>query len=92
MLERAFAAAGFRPRIAPRADDADLLQGLVAAGLGVCLLPRLAFTGAGGVRFAATRPSPPARRIVALSRQGAQRRPALAATLDELERSGRASQ
>ncbi len=39
VLERAAAAAGFVPRIAAAHDDQMVLQGLVAAGAGVALLP-----------------------------------------------------
>ena len=41
-LDAACAAAGFAPRIVHRADDARLIQALVAAGLGIALLPALA--------------------------------------------------
>ena len=41
-LEHACGSAGFAPRIVHRADDARLIGALVAAGLGIALLPRLA--------------------------------------------------
>jgi DNA-binding transcriptional LysR family regulator len=85
-LETACSAAGFRPRIVHRADDALLLQALVAAGVGIALLPALACSGAGGVRFAAVTPAPPRRHVWALTRRGAARRPALAAALSALQR------
>jgi DNA-binding transcriptional LysR family regulator len=80
-LERAAAAAGFAARVAHRADEAFVVQTLVAAGLGVALLPALACTPVPGVHYAAARPAPPSRHIVALVRRGAARRPALAALL-----------
>jgi DNA-binding transcriptional LysR family regulator len=85
-LERACRTAGFAPRIAHRADDALLVQSLVAEGLGVALLPALACSGADGVRFSAVVPAPPRRHVWALARRGASRRPALAATLAALQR------
>lgn len=80
-LERAAAAAGFAARVAHRADEAFVVQSLVAAGLGVALLPALACTPVTGVHYAAARPAPPSRHVVALVRRGAARRPALAALL-----------
>ena len=83
-LEVACAAAGFAPRIVHRADDARLIQALVAAGLGIALLPELACAPASGVRYVELTPSPPRRHITALARRGATRRPALAAALSAL--------
>jgi DNA-binding transcriptional LysR family regulator len=37
-------AAGFEPRVTFESDDYDTVQGLVAAGVGVALVPRLALT------------------------------------------------
>jgi DNA-binding transcriptional LysR family regulator len=83
-LEAACAAAGFAPRIVHRADDARLVQALVAGGLGVALLPALACTPADGVAYHEI--APRARRHVwALARRGATRRPALAAALKALQ-------
>jgi DNA-binding transcriptional LysR family regulator len=83
-LEQACRAAGFAPRVEHRADDALLLHNLVRSGLGVALLPALACTGCEGVRYAKAAPAPPRRRVSALVRRGAARRPALAATLEAL--------
>jgi DNA-binding transcriptional LysR family regulator len=85
-LEHACRAAGFSPNVAHRADDALLIQALVASGLGVGLLPALACSGSNGVRFARIAPPPPARHVSALIRRGAARRPALAAALEALLR------
>jgi DNA-binding transcriptional LysR family regulator len=83
VLERACRAAGFAPRVEHRADDAALHRALAAAELGIGLLPRLACEG-GGVRFVHLAPPEPERRVWALLRRGAARRPALAAVLDAL--------
>jgi DNA-binding transcriptional LysR family regulator len=44
MFERACADAGFEPRVAHETEDALIAQSLVAAGLGLGLLPRLALS------------------------------------------------
>jgi DNA-binding transcriptional LysR family regulator len=85
-LDVACRRAGFTPRIVHRADDARLLETLVASGLGVGLLPALARTGSGAVRFVSATPAPPRRQVSALVRSGAARRPSLAAVLDALMR------
>jgi DNA-binding transcriptional LysR family regulator len=41
-LVRACSAAGFTPKLAFRSNDYDVVQGLVAAGLGIALVPALA--------------------------------------------------
>lgn len=82
-LERACRSAGLEPRFAHRADDASVHVSLVAAGLGVGLLPALACTPTAGVRFADFAPAP-RRHVFALSRRGAARRPAVAAMLAAL--------
>jgi len=87
-LERACRSAGFWPRIAHRADEAFLIQSLVGSGLGIALLPALACSGSAHVRYARPLPPAPGRQIFALVRRGAARRPALAATLEELVRLG----
>jgi DNA-binding transcriptional LysR family regulator len=84
-LDVACAAAGFTPRVVHRADDARLIQELVAAGLGIALLPALACAPAPGVRYLEVIPSPPRRHVWALTRRGATRRPALAAALSALQ-------
>ena len=43
--EDACVAAGFTPRVAYESDDFGVVQGLVAAGVGVALLPELALVG-----------------------------------------------
>jgi DNA-binding transcriptional LysR family regulator len=87
-VEQACRAAGFAPRVAHRADDATLILGLVAAGLGVGLVPELACTPYAGVAYARGDPAPPRRHVSALLRRGAAQRPALAALLDRLHYRG----
>jgi DNA-binding transcriptional LysR family regulator len=48
-LERLAAVAGFGPRISFRSNDYSVVRGLVAAGLGVALVPGLALTDTEGV-------------------------------------------
>ena len=83
-VERACGRAGFTPRVTHRADEALVLQALVAARLGVGLLPALARTDPPGVRYATAVPAPPRRKVTALVRRAAARRPALAVTLAAL--------
>jgi DNA-binding transcriptional LysR family regulator len=78
--------AGFTPRIVHRADEAFLFQALVAAGLGIGLLPELACTDDANLRFARVAPSPPSRHVSAFLRRGAARRPAVAEVLEALRR------
>ncbi|GAA0726761.1 LysR family transcriptional regulator [Dactylosporangium roseum] len=51
VTEHACRAAGFAPRIDFRADDYDLLLGLVGAGMGVALVPELLATLRPGVSY-----------------------------------------
>lgn len=83
-VEQACRAAGFAPRIAHRADDASLILGLVAAGIGVGLVPELACVEYPDVTYARAVPEPPLRHITALLRRGSAQRPALTALLDAL--------
>jgi DNA-binding transcriptional LysR family regulator len=87
-VEQACRAAGFSPVVAHRADDATLILGLVAAGLGVGLVPELACVEHPGVAYARALPEPPRRHVSALLRHGAAQRPALAALLDALRHRG----
>ena len=68
-------AAGFEPRISFESDDYQVIQGLVAAGLGVGLLPTLAHQDPGVVvrEIAGTEPT---RRIWSVSRPSESRSPA----------------
>ncbi|MFM9447164.1 LysR family transcriptional regulator [Streptomyces acidiscabies] len=79
--------AGFTPRIDFATDDHPAVVGLVAAGLGVAVLPRLALESVRprGVRTLALEPAV-RREVVALTLPDLARVPAVAATLEELER------
>jgi DNA-binding transcriptional LysR family regulator len=85
-VEMACRSAGFVPRIVHRADEALLLQSLMAAGLGVGLMPGYARLDSPEVRYVEATPAPPRRLVSALLRRGAARRPALRAVLDALRR------
>jgi DNA-binding transcriptional LysR family regulator len=87
-VDQACRAAGFAPRIGHRADDATLILGLVAAGLGVGLVPELACVDYAGVAYARAAPAPPLRHVSALVRRGSAQRPALAALLEALRHRG----
>jgi DNA-binding transcriptional LysR family regulator len=83
-IEQACRAAGFTPRLVHRADEALVLQTLMASGLGVGLMPALACLESPEVRYVEVTPAPPRRQVSALVRRGAARRPSLEAVLDAL--------
>ena len=66
--------AGYQPVAAHHAQDWAALSGLVAAGEGVSLLPRLSPTHSGVVRVALSGVSAPTRSIVAVSPRGSEER------------------
>lgn len=75
-----------RPRIMHTASEHSTQVALVAAGLGAAVIPRLGREPAPpSVRFVLLDPAP-TRRIFALWRTSASARPAIAATLDTLQR------
>lgn len=84
-LVRTLRAAGCEPEIVHQADENPTLVALVGAGLGIALLPRL---GRGplpeGVAEVSLDPMP-VRRLYALWRTGAARRPAIAETVRTLQ-------
>jgi molybdate transport repressor ModE-like protein len=79
------AAAGFTPAFQHRSLDFYTTMALVAAGLGVALVPRLAQAAVppGAVIRPLSAPAP-ARHVFAATRAGAERRPTVAAVLDAL--------
>jgi DNA-binding transcriptional LysR family regulator len=78
-------AAGFSPRIAHRCGDWQAVMGLVAAGLGSSLVPRLAHTATPpGVTIVPLTGSAPQRHVFAACRSGAESAPAIRAVLDAL--------
>src|SRR5919204_620351 len=63
---RSCLAAGFEPKVTFESDDYETVQGLVAAGVGVALIPHLALTNVHpGIVVRALAPRSPARRVVA---------------------------
>ncbi|MER0241135.1 LysR family transcriptional regulator [Streptomyces sp. HSW2009] len=80
-------AAGFTPRIDFATDDYPAVVGLVGAGLGVAVLPELALESVRPKGVRTVRVEPAVRReVVALTLPDLVRVPAVAATLDRLER------
>ncbi len=74
---RSCQAAGYEPDVAFESDDYDTVQGLVAAGVGVALIPRLALaSGHSGIVVRALAPSSPARRVTVATLPGAGVAPA----------------
>jgi DNA-binding transcriptional LysR family regulator len=64
--------AGFEPRVSFESDDYDTVQGLVAAGVGVALIPRLALSHRQpGLVVRKLEPENPVRRIFAATADGA---------------------
>ncbi|HEV7847398.1 MAG TPA: LysR family transcriptional regulator [Thermoleophilaceae bacterium] len=81
----ACAAAGFEPRIGFQSDDYNVVQGLIAAGVGVSLLPALSLTNVReDIVVRSLGKSAPTRRIAAATLAGRYRSPAANAMLDIL--------
>lgn len=88
---RACERAGFEPKIAFNSDDYAAMQGFVAAGIGVSLIPELALTSIReDVVIRSLSPRAPSRRIVAATLAGGYRSAAAAAMLDVLVEVGAA--
>ena len=89
-------AAGFEPNVAFESDDYQTVQGLVAAGVGVALIPELALSVVReDIAIRALSPTPPVRQVIAATPAGARLVPAAPAMLamlgraaDELKHSG----
>jgi molybdate transport repressor ModE-like protein len=83
--------AGFDPRVAYESDDYSVLQGLVAAGLGVTLLPDLVAVSTlrADISLIPVSPESPQRRIWAATRAAGSRSPATEAMLATLQQAGR---
>lgn len=78
-------AAGFEPRVSFESDDYQTVQGLVAAGVGVALIPRLALsTVRSDIRILPLQPSSPVRKVFAATPRAAAVTPAVATMLDVL--------
>ena len=84
MIQRACARAGFVPRVVARATERVVQLNLVAAGVGVTLVPRLAAQPLpAGVRLLSPA-EPITRNIFTVSRRGGDRQPAVRVVLDAL--------
>ncbi len=77
--------AGFEPRVAFEADETQAAQALVAAGVGVTMLPQLALTTLHPGVVARRLANPPARRVWAARLEGAYASPASDAMLQTLQ-------
>jgi len=82
---RACQDAGFEPRVAFEADETLAAQALVAAGVGVTMLPRLALTTVHPAVLARKLARPPVRRIWTARPAGAYQSPASDAMLQILQ-------
>lgn len=84
-------AAGFEPRVSFESDDYQAVQGLVAAGVGVALIPQLALsTVREDIRVRALHPRSPVRQVLAATPRAAAVTPAVATMLDVLREASRA--
>jgi DNA-binding transcriptional LysR family regulator len=79
-------AAGFEPSVSFETDDYQTVQGLVAAGVGVALIPELALSVVrDDIVIRALSPAPPVRQVIAAVPAGARLVPAAPAMLGVLE-------
>ncbi len=79
--------AGFEPNVSFESDDYQTVQGLVAAGVGVALIPELALSVVReDIVIRALSPTPPVRSVIAASPESARLVPAAPAMLGVLER------
>lgn len=78
-------AAGFEPTVSFESDDYQTVQGLVAAGVGVALIPELALsTGRDDIAIRALHPASPVRKVFAATPRAAAVTPAVATMIDVL--------
>jgi DNA-binding transcriptional LysR family regulator len=91
LLQTACAAAGFSPDVAHVATEWDTGAALVAAGLGIAMIPRLAHLPAGYpiVRVPLRGDPTPSRHILTGIRRGSSQQPLIAGALATLEASAR---
>jgi len=85
ITERACLDAGFEPKVAFEADETLAAQALVAAGVGVTMLPRLALTTIHPAVVSRTLTRPPVRRVHAARLAGSFMSPASEAMLQILQ-------
>lgn len=85
ILIRACNAAGFEPRIAFQSDDYNAIQGFIATGMGISMIPDLALINVrGDVVVRSLGAKAPLRRISAITTEGGFCSPAKQAMLDVL--------
>jgi DNA-binding transcriptional LysR family regulator len=83
-------AAGFEPNVAFESDDYQTVQGLVAAGVGVALIPELALSVVReDIAIRTLAPAPPVRQVIAAAPASARLVPAAPAMLGILEAAAR---
>jgi DNA-binding transcriptional LysR family regulator len=83
-------AAGFEPQISFESDDYQTVQGLVAAGVGVALIPELALsTVRPDILVRTLHPQSPVRKVFAATPRAAAVTPAVATMLDVLRDASR---
>jgi DNA-binding transcriptional LysR family regulator len=79
-------AAGFEPTVSFESDDYQTVQGLVASGVGVALIPELALSVVReDIVIRALSPAPPVRQVIAATPEGARLVPAAPAMLGILQ-------
>jgi DNA-binding transcriptional LysR family regulator len=89
IMLRTAATCGFEPRIAFHSDDYTAIQGFIAAGVGVALIPDLALVSVrDDIAVRELHGVAPHRRILAATSRGAARGPAAAAMVEILEEVG----
>jgi DNA-binding transcriptional LysR family regulator len=85
-VQSACFAAGFEPHVAYESDDFQVVQGLVAAGVGVALIPALGLVSErSDVVIRPIGPKAPARKILAAAPANDYRSPAVAEMLEMLQ-------
>jgi DNA-binding transcriptional LysR family regulator len=79
-------AAGFEPKVSFESDDYQTVQGLVAAGVGVALIPGLALSPAReDLVIRELAPQPPVRQVLACAPAGSRLAPAAPAMIGALQ-------
>jgi DNA-binding transcriptional LysR family regulator len=87
---RSCIAAGFEPRVSFESDDYQTVQGLVAAGVGVGLIPQLALSSVReDIVVRPLAPASPVRKVFAATPRAAAATAAVATMLDVLRREAR---
>jgi DNA-binding transcriptional LysR family regulator len=90
ILLHACAAAGFEPRVAFESDDYGAIQGFIAAGVGIALIPDLALVSVrDDIAIRALTGAAPHRRIMVATLRGSSRGPAAQAMVGILQEVGR---